>query len=103
MYNSTESSVCSDTVSDNAHVKKLVHVDLLNYDNSHNGEDKGREQEVDKGETEHTVICDCGRQPIFTLFKCVVFVAIAVGFINMCCGCTVHLKTVYLKRHEDQI
>ena len=87
LYTTTESSVCSsDTISDNAHVKKLVHVDLLNHDNSHNGEDKGMKQEVDDDELQHTVLCDCGRQAIFALFECIVLVAILVGFIYMCCA-----------------
>ena len=60
LYSTSESSICSNKVSDNAHVKKLVYVDLLNYDNIHNGEDKGMRQEVDEDEMQHTVLCDCG-------------------------------------------
>ena len=63
LYTTSGSSVCSsDTISDNAHVKKLVHVDLLNYDNSHNGYDK---QEVEEDEMQHTVLFECGHQAIF--------------------------------------
>ena len=36
LYTTQGSSVCSDTFSDNAHFKKLVHVDFMNYDNSDN-------------------------------------------------------------------
>ena len=71
-----------------------MHVDLLNYDNSHNRDDK---QEVDENKLQHTVYCDYGRQAIFTLFECIVLVVILVGFTYMSCGCCSHLKTVYLK------
>ena len=102
LYTTSGSSVCSDTISDNAHVKKLVHMDFMSYDNSHNnnGDDK---QEVDKDKEHHTVYCDCGRQAIFTLFECIVLVAILAGFIYMSCACCGHLKTIYLKKHESQL
>ena len=91
----------SDTIFENTHVKKLVHVDLLNYDNSHNNWDD--KQEVDKDEMQHTVYCDCERQVIFMLFECIVLVANLVGFIYMSCGCCSHLKAIYLKKHESPL
>ena len=54
-------------------------------------------------EEHHTVYCDCGRQAIFTLFECIVLVAILAGFIYMSCACCGHLKTIYLKKHESQL
>ena len=77
-----------------------MHVDLLNYDNSHNRDDK---QEVDENKLQHTVYCDYGRQAIFTLFECIVLVAILVGFTYMSCGCCSHLKAIYLKKHESPL
>ena len=53
---------CEEVVGENASVKSLVHEDILNQDNSHNGDvTEKAEKEGDHTGHTHAVICDCGR------------------------------------------
>ena len=73
LYTTQGSSVCSDSISDNIQVKKLVHVDFMNYDKSVNTDgDITDKQEVGKDEDQHIVYCNCRKEAIFMLFDCLV-------------------------------
>ena len=84
-------------------VKSIMHVDILNQDNSRNGEITEKTNE-DKDDDEavhtHNVVCDCGTWAMFTFFEIVVLVAVAVGLIYMVAITCGHFRGIYLKNKK---
>ena len=102
---STQGSLDCDVVSgENSEIKKLIHMDFLNLDKSLNRGDidgkKITKEEVSGDETEHVVICDCGSELVFGIFKIIALSAIFIGLLWMTSAGCGQLRTLYLARHE---
>ena len=91
---------CGEVVAQTAEVKSIMHVDILNQDNSKNGEinDKTVDNKDEDGDVHtHNMVCDCGTRAMFTFFEIVVLVAVAIVLIYMVAITCGHFRGFYLK------
>ena len=63
----------------------------MNYDRSDN-----EIKDVDKD----TIICDCGKRQMFTVFEVIVVAAVLVFFMYVMLPIVLHCRKMYLKRKE---
>ena len=109
MYVTTQE--CDEVVGQNAEVKSIMHVDILNQDISRNGEITKRTDENkddDKAVHTHNVVYDCGTRAVFTFFEIVVVVAVGIGLTYMVaitCGhfCGIYLKNQKIKENQEKL
>ena len=104
LYITGSDTGCENIEGENARVVSVTHVDLLNQDNSVNGEHEVKEPVDGKGVTEgyaHRVYCDCGTQTIYTFFEITVLVAAITGLVFMMTMCVGLLRGTFL-RHKKR-
>ena len=103
LYMTGSGTGCENIEAENAKIVSVTHVDLLNQDNSVNGEHEVKEP-VDEKVTEriaHRVYCDCGTQTIYTFFEITVLIAAITGLVFMMTMCLGLIRGTFL-RHKKR-